>query len=332
MDITNHATAGDRVKTRFLIISDTHGEELDPEVSTLEADVAIHCGDLTEESKVNEYKAATRLLSSLHAPLKLVIAGNHDFTLDTPAFKKKVAEATPPLDPALVRREYGDFEEMKQLFDEAKAAGIHFLDEGTHVFALRNGASLTVYASPYTPSLGGDWGFQYHPDQGHEFTVKKGVDVVITHGPPNGILDYTDSRKRAGCPRLFGAIARARPRLHCFGHIHEGWGAKQVAWRGQPRETPSHFTDIDHSQSVVIDSLANLQASRFDSPESVAEKSERRELLHREGCRLTSQCTGDANPLRDGRHTLFVNASIEGTEDYPMHVPWMVELELAKAG
>ncbi|KAL1883641.1 hypothetical protein Plec18167_002648 [Paecilomyces lecythidis] len=331
MDISDNTNTRDHVKTRFLIISDTHGEEFGPEVNSLEADVAIHCGDLTEESKVEEYRTSMKLLKKLNARLKLVIAGNHDFTMDTPAYERKIAEVTPALDPALVKREYGDFGEMKQLFDGAKDAGIIFLDEGMHHFKLENGASLTVYASPYTPSPGGGWGFQYHPDQGHEFSIEKGAGVVITHGPPNGIMDYTDSRKRAGCPHLFGAVARARPRLHCFGHIHEGWGAKLVTWRDQLSETPSHFTDIDNSKSVVIDSLANLKTSRFDTLENIAEKSKRKDALRLEGCRSTSHCTGDANPLKYGEQTVFVNASIEGTEDYQMHAPWLIDLELPRA-
>lgn len=332
MDVTGDTTSEKRIKTRFLVISDTHGVEFGPEVNSLEqADVAIHCGDLTEESKVEEYQATIQLLKNLNARLKLVIAGNHDFTMDTPVFKKKLSEVVPALDPSLVKKEYGDFGEMRQLFDEAKAAGITFLDEGAHKFNLDNGASLTVFASPWTPSLGGDWGFQYHPDQGHDFSIEKGVDVVITHGPPRGILDYTDSRQRAGCPHLFGAVARARPRLHCFGHIHEGWGAKVVTWRDPLSERLSHFTDINNSKSLMIETLSNLKVSRFDNPEAMAEKSRRKELLHHLRCCSTSHCTGDANPLSYGQQTLFVNAAIEGTEDYPMHVPWLIDLELPKA-
>lgn len=82
------------VKTRFLVISDTQGSEdfrrpQDP------AGVGIHCGDLTDESKPDEFRATLRFLKRLDAPLKLVIAGNHDFTLDTPVFERKIAEAGP---------------------------------------------------------------------------------------------------------------------------------------------------------------------------------------------------------------------------------------------
>ena len=143
-------------------------------------------------------KSAIQLLQTVDAPLTFVIAGNHDFTMDIPVFKKKVAEYPHP-DTEKVFAAYGNYGQARELFS---GTGITFLDEGTHSFSLDNGAVLTVYASPYTPSLG-DWGFQYHPDYGHDFTLLTGdglgdIDVVITHGPPRGILDYTNSRDRRG--------------------------------------------------------------------------------------------------------------------------------------
>ena len=211
-----------RVKTQFIIFSDTHGDDFGLD-SSQKADVAIHCGDLTEESKLEEYRDSLRQLIAIQAPLKLVIAGNHDFTMDIPMFRKKVTDSLSPLDPDLVKREYGYEGEVRQMFEDAKDAGVRFLDEGGHRFELVNGAVLTVYASPYTPSQS-DWGFQYLPSQGHKFDIGKRVDLVMTHGPPKGIMDVTENKTRAGCPDLFGAVARARPLLHCFGHIHEGWG------------------------------------------------------------------------------------------------------------
>lgn len=171
MDTTENSTSGYNIKTRFIIISDTHGEEFKPEAKPLKhADVAIHCGDLTDQSKIEEYRATIRLLKDIDASLKLVIAGNHDFTMDNPVFKRKIAEVRPPLDPDVVRREYGDYGEVRQLFEEAKAAGIMFLDEGTYHFTLENGALLTVYASPWTPSLGG-WDFS--------ITQRKGTNSLL---------------------------------------------------------------------------------------------------------------------------------------------------------
>lgn len=90
------------IKTTILILSDTHGMALDEHLPSPRAGVAIHCGDLTEESKLAEMRTTLGVLKELDAPLKLVIAGNHDFTLDTPSFKQKVQDARPPLELALV--------------------------------------------------------------------------------------------------------------------------------------------------------------------------------------------------------------------------------------
>lgn len=155
--------------------------------------------------------------------------------------------------------------------------------------------------------------------------------MVFTHGPPKGIMDYSDDRKRAGCPNLFSAIARARPQLHCFGHIHEGWGAKLVTWRDHLTETPSHFTDIDNGKSIVLEKLTGLRPSKFDLPEIKQEKVKEVEQYWGDRCCVTSHCTGDPDPLEHDEQTLFVNAAIEGTEERPLQLAWYVEFELPEA-
>ncbi|KAJ5363558.1 uncharacterized protein N7496_009271 [Penicillium cataractarum] len=135
--------------------------------------------------------------------------------MDNPVFQKKFKKQT-----------YGCAGEVRKLL--TTQTGVTFLDEENYKFRLDNGALLKLYASPYTPSLGSG-AFRYHPSQGHEFSIDN-ADIVITHGPPKGILEVTNSCQRAGCPFLFEAVARARPRMHCFGHIHESWGAKLVTW------------------------------------------------------------------------------------------------------
>jgi len=203
------------VNTRVLVLSDTHGMTLVGRRPSRPVDVSIHCGDLTEESKLGEFRTTLELLRTIKAPLKLVIAGNHDFTLDTPSFKRKVEEVRPRLEQELVAKVYGEYEEARRLFSDAEKDGIHLLDEGTHHFTLQSGAALTVFASPYTPSLG-DCGFQYRPDEGHTYRIEEGTDIAVTHGPPRGILDRTNSQERAGCPSLFAAIAKAKPRMQLF--------------------------------------------------------------------------------------------------------------------
>lgn len=319
------------IKTRFLILSDTHAMEFNSHNKPTEyADVAIHCGDLTEESKLTEFHSAIKLLKGINAPLKLVIAGNHDFTLDLPVFRSKVAEVYPPIDPDLVAKEYGQFGQIHRIFEDAKEAGIKLLDEGIYDFVLDNGAKLSIYASPFTPSLG-DWGFQYRPGNGHNFLINKPVDIVITHGPPQGILDRTDSAQRAGCPNLFSAVARASPKIHCFGHIHEGWGARLVTWREKLSNQPSYFTDIDNGRSVTIENISSLLPTKHDTIAIVEAKAQKLERLRHQACYKTSYCRGDTMSLDPGVQTLFVNASIQGSHSYPDHLPWLIDIELPHA-
>ena len=61
------------------------------------------------------------------------------------------------------------------------------------------------------------------------------TDVLITHGPPHGIADtvkrpvaqivstLAGQGLHVGCEDLVRAVRRVRPRLHVFGHIHEGY-------------------------------------------------------------------------------------------------------------
>ena len=309
-----------QLNTRIFIVSDTHGDQLQHTNLAEPVDVAIHCGDLTEESKLDEFKAALVLLKALPAALKLVIAGNHDFTLDTPLFQKKISSAQPPLDPALVRREFGDYDEALDLLQSAKAAGVIFLDEGSHHFDLANGARLKVYASPCTASAG-EGGFQYHPKEDHVWNIDSDTDVVITHGPPQGLFDRVDG-KRVGSASLFAAVARAKPQLHCFGHIHESWGAKMVTWREEIGDSPSHFTSIDNDRSHVVEDYSGIHRRKFDSPEMIHEKAGRLRTYQANGC-----CVYDQPPTA-GTQTLFVNAAIEGTEDEVQQPPWVVTIGL----
>ncbi|KAK1814050.1 hypothetical protein LTR12_011568 [Friedmanniomyces endolithicus] len=297
----------EHIVTRFLIISDTHGELV--QLPTEAVDVAIHCGDLTEESKIHEFETSIDLLTKVNAPLKLVIAGNHDFALDLPVFKKKLSEIPPPIDDAVVKREYGDFGEARGVLERATDASVVFLDEGTHSFTLANGAKLTVYASPYTPSKS-DWGFSYDPDNAeHDWAIDSAVDVVITHGPPHGVLDYINTKKRAGSPSLFAA----------------GWGAKQVTWRETASENPSHFTDIDNDASALIESLATIHPRKYDSEDDLASKNAKLEQLETQ-----HHCLANAS-LEKGSGTLFVNAAIKGDDEHAQQLPWIVSVPLPKA-
>ncbi|EHK42263.1 hypothetical protein TRIATDRAFT_77428 [Trichoderma atroviride IMI 206040] len=315
------------INTRLLIISDTHGMQFPVGVS-VHVDVAIHCGDLTQHSKLDEFRAGISQMEAINAPLKLAIAGNHDFALDIPIFRQKISEASrlQALDDALVRKEYGDYGAAQELMNEAKEKGIIFLDEGSHRFSLQNGAHLKVYASPYTPSTisSNEWGFQYSGN--HSFSIDSEIDIAITHGPPHGMLDMSVERKRIGCPQLFAAVAKAQPRIHCFGHVHEGWGARLVTWRSQISSNPSHFTDIDNDRSTTIETLSSINGSRFESPDQKEIRERKVAEYHLRGYCQVSPSTDGTLSIGNGK-TLFINASIKG-HDNLVQFPWIVDIQL----
>lgn len=46
------------------------------------------------------------------------------------------------------------------------------------------------------------------------------VDILITHGPPMGILDKTiEEQEHVGCADLLDAVKRVKPKVHIFGNF-----------------------------------------------------------------------------------------------------------------
>ena len=84
---------------------------------------------------------------------------------------------------------------------------------------------VTVWGSPWQPEFC-DWAF--NETRGAHMREKWAripdrVDVLVTHGPPIGHGDRCQSGQLAGCVDLLLTIQqRVRPKLHVFGHIHEG--------------------------------------------------------------------------------------------------------------
>ncbi len=50
--------------------------------------------------------------------------------------------------------------------------------------------------------------------------------MLITHGPPFGILDECSNGQKVGCEDLLSKIQNLEIKVHAFGHIHEGYGIK----------------------------------------------------------------------------------------------------------
>ncbi|KAL8689034.1 MAG: hypothetical protein Q9218_005201 [Villophora microphyllina] len=301
------------VKTRFCIISDTHARPLFPSDDTEHsyrdplpsADVLLHAGDITNSGTMREYQPMFAMLCQADAELKVVIAGNHDLTLD----KNYDRASIQGLVSGAVDE---DADEAKKLWtgQEARNARIIYLEEGISTFTLKNGARFTIYTSPYQPEFC-NWAFPYrrsedrfNPVSNMTYYEAKNpipsfpeIDIVMTHGPPYGILDETKRGDDVGCEHLMRAIRRCRPRLHCFGHIHEGWGAQRTDWIKDRSEILPFESD-----KLIRDGCANLDISHE------AEE-----------------------PLTFGQETLFINAAIMNVAQRPMNAPFRVDLDLPLA-
>lgn len=311
------------IKTRLLLISDTHNTSPHPPPSPHpyrhplpEAHILIHSGDLTTIGSYQEHATTVATLKCHPAELKLIIAGNHDITLDEAYYA-----ALPPSS-FKTRSGREDPAAIKQLYcgPEAYDAGIRYLDEGVHCFSLSTGAELRVFASPYTPAFC-SWAFAYPRGRDRfnplpEDTTASSalssagadapdgvvpdfpsVDIMITHGPPAGVLDTVVHGGSVGCEGLFAAVKRARPRVHVFGHIHEGYGALRGEWG----------PDMTLGGTKVVCNPDKVREERGAYVDVSADS----------GC-----------PLRFGEETLFVNASVLNERYKAVNAPWVVDLDL----
>jgi Icc-related predicted phosphoesterase len=177
---------------RLVCVSDTHGYH--DAMHVPDGDVLIHAGDLTKCGTLEEVRAAGDWLTKLPHKHKLVVAGNHDFLFER--------------DPAAARA----------LFTHAT----YLEDEAVEIDGVR------FYGSPYTPEFF-NWAFML--PRGEALRAKwsripNDVDVLVTHGPPNKVLDRTVHGDHAGCEALAERVAELKPKLHVFGHIHEGYGIR----------------------------------------------------------------------------------------------------------
>eukprot|EP00927_Polykrikos_kofoidii_P050068 TRINITY_DN44010_c0_g1_i1.p1 TRINITY_DN44010_c0_g1~~TRINITY_DN44010_c0_g1_i1.p1 ORF type:complete len:382 (-),score=24.98 TRINITY_DN44010_c0_g1_i1:269-1414(-) len=61
------------------------------------------------------------------------------------------------------------------------------------------------------------------------------IDVLLSHSPPRGVLDQNINGEHCGSSALLELLKQDRPRLHLFGHIHEGYGARlEHFFEGEP--------------------------------------------------------------------------------------------------
>jgi predicted phosphodiesterase len=182
---------------RLVAVADTHLYH--SELVVPDGDVFVHAGDLCRGGSLAELERAVGWIAGLPHAIKVVVAGNHDW-----CFVRERAAARALL---------------------AGAGAVYLQDEGAEL------GGLQFWGSPWQPEFGG-WAFNLPrgPALAEKWaSIPAGLDVLITHGPPQGFGDRSWSAARTGCVDLRARAELVRPRVHLFGHIHEDGGAWQHA-------------------------------------------------------------------------------------------------------
>lgn len=203
---------------KVVSISDTHGKHLSPLMPSIpDGDILIHSGDMTMRGEPSQIKATVQWMAALPHKVKIMIAGNHDLTLDKEYFEHKYISRG---------QKWPEGEDSDTLAQYIRDQGIVYLNDQEHVVEI-DGKRVKIWGSPVQPEFC-DWAFNRErgPDiQRHWDMIPSDTDILVTHGPPLGRGDLCSSKNRAGCYSLLKTIKeRVRPKLHVFGHIHEGYG------------------------------------------------------------------------------------------------------------
>lgn len=176
-------------------ISDTHTFHQNLKIP--ECDLIIHSGDFCSSANLSaneeQFYSFVNWWKGLDKQ-KIAIPGNHDLFVER---NEKVA---------------------KRLFAEANS--VLLIHESIEI----NG--LKIFGSPFTPEFH-NWA--YNKARGKLFDCWKKIpidtDIIVTHGPPKGILDLSENKMReieqCGCSALRTIIDRIKPKAALWGHLHD---------------------------------------------------------------------------------------------------------------
>ncbi len=181
-------------------ISDCHGTY--PKLALPDADILINAGDYSAHSNISETIAYLKWFEAQPHTHKVMVLGNHQLW------------------------EEANHYTFLLLMKEHAPSCIYLNDQSAEI------AGLRCHGSNVQPEFGG-WAFNCErgPDiDRHWRMIPSDTQVLITHGPPAGILDQTMSGQHVGCEDLRRHIDERLDdlRLSVFGHIHPGFGIDRM--------------------------------------------------------------------------------------------------------
>lgn len=181
---------------KLTCISDLHGNK--PELPG--GDLVIIAGDWTAHDRHKEYDEFDRWVEQQDYRKKIVIAGNHE----------KLLFKTPQL-----------LNVRGKCYEYLCDSGIEF--EGLKIW----GTPWTNWFDGINPDCNA-WMLENEWELAKEFAlIPEDIDILISHGPCNGRLDYTTFGDNAGSIALLACVNHLRTKklkYHIHGHIHEAYG------------------------------------------------------------------------------------------------------------
>jgi len=202
--------------TRIVIISDVHERH---------EDLILPFGEILIEAGDGTYNGADEQIISwliwLQAQTKrfrlvLSIFGNHEIG---------------------PRDCMEDFWEFKKIY----APDVKWLHNSSFTDKI---SGLKFWGQPQVSTINGRWAWEATESEMEELVkqIPDDIDVLISHGPPYGILDnfyrkraiddptarfgirFEEIELKVGSKALLKRIQEIKPRVVCFGHIHENYG------------------------------------------------------------------------------------------------------------
>jgi len=178
---------------RIAILSDTHNQH--NKIKVPECDILIHCGDSTNYGSIAELGSFFYWFEKQDAKLKIYVPGNHDMWMEE--YKgQHIDQFTILVDNGLIYE------------------GISFFGSPWR----SRPKDITSNAK-----VGFDAFSVLHKDIAFKRSLIPSVDFLITHYPPYGILDKSGNT-RWGCEALQKRTQEISFKVHCFGHVHDGYG------------------------------------------------------------------------------------------------------------
>lgn len=250
---------------KIAVFSDTHNKH--KKISLPQCDIAIFAGDATSLGQKHEMDSFLKWYGKQEqCTHKILVAGNHDRSFDSKFFytfedHDLFEENFPKGKPGWL---------LERLDYQSVSNNLYYLENSFKVVE-----GLKIWGSPITPSFHRQhWAF--NADRNEEIRkywdlIPTDADIVITHGPVYGKLDYVpESQEFTGCVDLKDKIESVAPKIFICGHIHSGRG---VSYDGKTLYVNSAIVDnsyqIQGDPMIIEFDVEKRKVGLFDELEKV---------------------------------------------------------------